>query len=53
MMDGNFQGQHMKMRNPADDVSLADGKGFFVQDKQYKEHLKTAATTAPVCSNFL
>lgn len=49
-MDGNFQGQHMKMRNPTDDVNLADGKGFFVEDKRYKKHLKAAPTAAPVCN---
>jgi hypothetical protein len=29
----------MKMRNPDDDVELADGLGFVVEDKPYKVHL--------------
>ena len=49
MMDGNFQGEHMKMRNPSDDVILADGKGFFVEDRRYKDHLKASPFSAPVC----
>ena len=48
MMDGNFQGEHMKMRNPSDDVQLADGKGFFVEDQRYKDHLKASPASAPV-----
>lgn len=31
------------MRNPDDDVALADGHAFMVTDAPYKEHLKTAA----------
>ena len=41
-MDGNFSAEHMKMRNPEDDVELTDGHGFMVGDKRYKEHLKNA-----------
>ncbi|KAI1783692.1 hypothetical protein LXA43DRAFT_977006 [Ganoderma leucocontextum] len=43
VLDGNFSAQHRKMRNPADDVPLADGHAFMVTDAPYKEHLKTAA----------
>ncbi|KAF8264124.1 hypothetical protein EI94DRAFT_1772762 [Lactarius quietus] len=28
MMDGNFQAEHMKMRNPENDVPLSEGAGF-------------------------
>ncbi|KAI1784147.1 hypothetical protein LXA43DRAFT_1101707 [Ganoderma leucocontextum] len=42
VMDGNFSAQHRKMRNPGDDIPLADGHAFMVQDAPYKEHLKTA-----------
>uniref|UniRef100_A0A5K1K3H2 CHIP6 n=1 Tax=Ganoderma boninense TaxID=34458 RepID=A0A5K1K3H2_9APHY len=42
VMDGNFSAQHRKMRNPDDDVPLADGHAFMVKDLPYKEHLKTA-----------
>ena len=29
-MDGNFQAEHMKMRNPENDVPLSEGTGFMV-----------------------
>ena len=41
-MDGNFKLTHMKMRNTEDDVTLSDGLAFFVTDKDYRLHLKTA-----------
>ncbi|KAH9011246.1 hypothetical protein EDB84DRAFT_1445273, partial [Lactarius hengduanensis] len=28
MMDGNFQAEHMKMRNPENDIPLSEGTGF-------------------------
>ncbi|PIL25434.1 hypothetical protein GSI_13324 [Ganoderma sinense ZZ0214-1] len=42
VMDGNFSTQHRKMCRPEDDVALADGHAFMVEDTPYKEHLKTA-----------
>jgi len=42
-MDGNFQAEHMRIRNPKDDVPLSDGPGFMVSKKPYKAHLKLAA----------
>lgn len=42
VMDGNFVSQHLKMRNPADDVFLSDGHGFMVGSQVYEEHLKDA-----------
>jgi hypothetical protein len=42
MMDGNFQAEHMKMRNPETDVSLSDGTGFMVSPAPYELHLKSA-----------
>ena len=42
MMDGNFQAEHMRMRNPENDVPLSDGTGFIVSKKPYKLHLKSA-----------
>src|SRR5258708_12697268 len=40
MMDGNFQAEHMRMRNPENDVPLSDGAGFMVSKKPYKLHLQ-------------
>lgn len=53
VLDGNFSAQHRKMRNPDDDVALADGHAFMVTDAPYKEHLKTAAEFNEVrCRRF-
>lgn len=41
-MDGHFSAEHLKMRNPEDDVNLTDGAGFMTQDAPYKEHLRVA-----------
>ena len=42
VLDGNFSAQHRHMRNPEDDVPLADGHAFMVTDEPYKRHLGTA-----------
>lgn len=41
-MDGNFVSEHLRMRNPADDVNLSDGHGFMVTAEPYQEHLRIA-----------
>jgi hypothetical protein len=41
MMDGNFQAEHMKMRNPENDIPLSDGTGFMVSQLPYEAHLKS------------
>lgn len=50
VMDGNFVSEHLKMKNPADDVYLADGHGFMVESKRYEEHIKSANDTRVVCT---
>jgi hypothetical protein len=50
MMDGNFQAEHMRMRNPGNDVPLSDGTGFMVSKKPYESHLKSAAERRQVSS---
>ena len=42
VVDGNFSAEHLKMRQPANDVSIADGHGFMVTDGPYKRHLVEA-----------
>ena len=42
MMDGNFQAEHMKMRNPENDIPLSEGVGFMVSRKPYELHLQSA-----------
>ena len=49
-MDGNFQAEHMRMRNPENDVPLSDGTGFMVSKKPYKVHLKSAVDRQQVRS---
>lgn len=50
IMDGNFQAEHMKMRNPENDVPLSEGTGFMVGRKQYESHLKSAVERQQVSS---
>lgn len=47
-MDGNFVSQHLKMRNPEDDVSLSDGHGYMVTLAPYQAHIKAATDTREV-----
>ncbi|KAG1759239.1 hypothetical protein EDD22DRAFT_981115 [Suillus occidentalis] len=39
VVDGNFTAQHMKMKTPEDDVSLADGRGYMVTEGPYETHV--------------
>ncbi|KAG1736070.1 hypothetical protein EDD22DRAFT_737000, partial [Suillus occidentalis] len=39
VVDGNFTVQHMKMKTPEDDVSLADGRGYMVTEGPYETHV--------------
>ncbi|KAL4070191.1 hypothetical protein V8B97DRAFT_2024201 [Scleroderma yunnanense] len=48
VMDGNFKAEHMRPRNPAEEVWLMDGRGFMVGSRKYKEYL---AGTQSECSN--
>jgi hypothetical protein len=50
MMDGNFQAEHMKMRNPENDVSLSEGTGFMVSRIPYELHLQSASERRQVIS---
>lgn len=47
-MDGNFTSEHLKMKNPEDDVRLSDGHGFMVGSKQYADHIQSAKDTRVV-----
>ena len=49
-MDGNFQAEHMRMRNPENDVPLSDGSGFMVSKEPYELHLKSAVERREVGS---
>ncbi|EGO30560.1 hypothetical protein SERLADRAFT_364516 [Serpula lacrymans var. lacrymans S7.9] len=41
-MDGNFNAEHMKSKNPHDDVPLANDTAFLTANQPYMEHLKIA-----------
>ncbi|KAG1866103.1 hypothetical protein F4604DRAFT_1881801 [Suillus subluteus] len=43
VVDGNFTAQHMKMKTPGDDVSLADGMGYMVTEGPYQTHVTESA----------
>jgi hypothetical protein len=49
-MDGNFQAEHMRMRNPENDVPLSNGTGFMVSKELYESHLKSAVERRQVSS---
>ncbi|KAI0742805.1 hypothetical protein C8Q80DRAFT_1238634 [Daedaleopsis nitida] len=48
VLDGNFSAQHRQMKNPEDDVALADGHSYMVTEASYKAHLKSAMPAANV-----
>ena len=50
MMDGNFQAEHMRMRDPQNDVPLSYGSGFMVRKEPYESHLKSAVERRQVKS---
>jgi hypothetical protein len=50
MMDGNFQAEHMKMKNPENDVPLIKGRGFMVSRIPYELHLQLAFERRQVSS---
>lgn len=49
VIDGNFKGDHVRMRNPTDDVELTNGEGYMVEQKRYQDHLSTAKEVKQVC----
>ncbi|KAK7696208.1 hypothetical protein QCA50_000861 [Cerrena zonata] len=46
LADGNFKQEHLKMKNPEDDVPLSDGHGYFVAQKGFDEYIKKAPPLA-------
>ena len=52
VLDGNFSAQHHHMRNPDDDVPLADGHAFMVTEAPYKAHLQSAKEFQEVRVSF-
>ena len=50
-MDGNFSLEHMKMKQPGQDVFLNDGCGYLVESSPYKKHLQDSTEPAQVSSS--
>ena len=38
-MDGNFSADHLKQKNPLDDVPLTNGEGMMTNPARYKTYL--------------
>ena len=41
VIDGNFSAEHLKMKQPEEDVALSPGGRYMVEPKRYELHLKT------------
>ena len=48
-VDGNFHADHIKMRRPDLDIMLTNGRGYMVEEIQYKEYLSAAKESHVVC----
>ena len=49
-MDGNFQVEHIRMKNPKNNIPLSNGTGFMVSKELYKLHLKLVVERRQVSS---
>ena len=49
VIDGNFSAEHLKMRQPEQDVSLSPGGRYMVEPKRYELHLNTGKEIKQVC----
>ena len=41
VIDGNFSAEHLKMKQPQDDIALSPGGRYMVEPKRYELHLDT------------
>ena len=52
--DGNFKQDHLKMKNPSDDVTLSDGLGYMVGKDAFDNYIRSAPPLSkPVRSRSL
>ena len=49
VVDGNFHADHLKMRHPENDVTLADGLAFIVETKPYLKHISESKDIKQAC----
>ena len=47
LADGNFKQEHLKMKNPSDDVPLSDGHGYMVTKHDFELYLKNTPAPPP------
>jgi len=47
VVDGNFKADHIKQKNPEDDVFLTNGELFMTATDSYNKHLEEATKLAP------
>ena len=47
-MNGNFKAEHMRLRNPTDELWLMDGRGFMVASGNYRDYLAGTANQPEV-----
>ena len=47
LADGNFKQEHLKMKNPSDDVPLSDGHGYMVTKQDFQLYLKNTPAPPP------
>ena len=52
VVDGNFSLEHMKMKQPGQDVFLNDGCGYMVQSAPYKQHLQNSTESTQVSTSY-
>jgi hypothetical protein len=53
VVDGNFTAQHMRMKKPEDDIALADGLAYMVENMPYQIHVLSAAENKEVSNAFV
>jgi len=41
VIDGNFSAEHLKMKQPEEDIALSPGGRYMVEPKRYELHLNT------------
>jgi len=50
VIDGNFSAEHLKMKQPEEDIALSSGGRYMVEPERYELHLNTAKEFKQVCT---
>ena len=51
VIDGNFSAEHLKMKQPEEDIALSPGGRYMVEPKQYELHLNTGKEVKQVSTS--